>query len=183
MGFFSKLKEKSEAERLSDQAIDLDLDGKFAEAADAYAREATLDYEANGNELIFADDCIKAFKNYLRAGDITNALGQARRALQGYELGDWLTDDSDEDYLHDLTETVSQMRVARYPSEAEAFLADINTALEKIGRSAITVTTIGGEYQFPDACPHCGASLHAPDIDPQFTCPYCHGTVHGTIVG
>jgi hypothetical protein len=181
MGFFSKHKEQSEASSLSHKAIDLEVDGKFAEAAAAYAREATLDYEANGNELIFAGDCINAFKNYLRVGDINDALGQARRALQGYEMGDWLSEGNDEEYLNELTGMVSQMRSARYRSEAEAFLADVNAALAKLGRPAITVTMItigGGEYRFPDDCPHCGAALHAPDLDPEYTCPFCRGTVH-----
>lgn len=178
MGVFSKRKEESEADRLSNEAIDLEIDGNYAAAAAAYAREATLDYEANGNELIFAGDCIKAFKNYLRVADITNAVGQARRALQGYEMGDWLSEGNDEEYLNDLTEMVGQLREARYSSEAEAFLADINAALEKVGRSPVTVTTIGCEYSFPDDCPHCGAALHAPDLDPQYTCPFCRGTVH-----
>jgi hypothetical protein len=177
MTLFGKLRQKHQSDRLRDDAMDLERDENYAAAAENYAKRASIDLASTDNELIFADDCISAFKDYLKAGDATNALGQARRALQGYEMGDWLSDDNDDENLHDLTDMVADMRQAGHPGEADAFLGDVNTALAKIGRAPLMISVVAGGYSFPDQCPHCGAAIQVSGVDLEMKCPFCDGEV------
>ena len=178
MGILGKFFRGRRADKEQRKAIDLEYEHKYAEAAQVYAERAKLDLP--DNELIFADDCIDSFKNWIKAGDRDEALNEARRALQGYLLGDWLTEDTDDDgeYLKSLEGMVGDLRQAGFLPEADAFLRDVNNALVKLGRQPISVMVVETEYRFPDTCPHCGGMIcyrgHLDEID----CPFCGGHVH-----
>jgi len=163
------------------QAIDLEYDHKYAEAAQVYAERAHLDpNDEDDNELIFADNCISSFKDWIKAGKADEALNQARRALQGYVVGDWLKPDSDDDgeNLASLREMIADLRQAGHLKESDAFLTDVNNALAKIGQPPLSAIVASAEYHFPDICPHCGGAItyrgHLDEID----CPFCNGRLH-----
>src|SRR5690242_17550419 len=103
MGLFGKFLKKRKDSKDLRQAIDFESEHNYAAAATAYAERAKLNLNGSkdDNELIFADDCIDSFKDWIKAGNREEALNQARRALQGYLLGDWLAedDDGDDEYL------------------------------------------------------------------------------------
>jgi len=175
----SIFRRKPSAAKLIDrEAIDLEEKGDFLTAAETRAKQASLDYAETDNELILADDCVDAAKDFIKAGDAPQALDQARRALQAYMLDDWLAKDSDEEYLHDLIDIVSCMHDGGHLNEAIEFLNDINAALAKFGREPVAVAVLGTLYRFPDVCPHCGAALHATGVTDEIECPYCAGCVH-----
>ncbi|HEY2867216.1 MAG TPA: hypothetical protein VGJ02_09000 [Pyrinomonadaceae bacterium] len=177
MGILGKFFRRHRAGKAQTKAIDLEYDHKYAEAAQVYADRAKLDLP--DNELIFADDCIDSFKNWIKAGNREEALNEARRALQGYLLGDWLTDDGDDDgeNLKTLKDLIDDLREAGYTAEADAFLADVNNALVKFGRKPVSIVVVSTEFRFPDICPHCGGAItyrgHLDEID----CPFCSGHV------
>src|SRR5262249_46892806 len=98
MGLFDKFRRNRNSNKLGTIASKAEAEHRYADAAEARAEEAKQ--ALPDNELIFADDCIYAFKDYLLAGNPAEALNQARRALQGYMLSDWL---KDEDYLKEVT--------------------------------------------------------------------------------
>src|SRR6476646_6769542 len=126
MGLFGKFFRKREGAHYRNKGMDYEREHNYAEAAKAYAEEAGT--ALNDNELIFADDCLDAASNWLKAGNIEEALNQARRALQGFMLDDWLKEDADDDgeYLKELTDTVGLMKRAGHDKEADLFLTDIN---------------------------------------------------------
>ncbi|MFL6373355.1 MAG: hypothetical protein ACJ73D_01690 [Pyrinomonadaceae bacterium] len=179
MGLFGKYRKGKELDGLRHDAIHRESGHDYVGAAEDWAKRASVELAANDNELIFADDCISACKDYLKARDGANALAQARRALQGYELGDWLSgeDDDSDEYLQELTNVIAVMREAGYPAEADAFLSDVNAALAKYGRSPLMVSVVAGGYRFPNACPHCGATIQGTGVDQKMFCPFCGGEV------
>ena len=182
MSLFGKWFRKRKTDAELKRAIDLEYDHNFAEAAQVYAERAKLNLSGgdDDNELIFADNCISSFKDWIKAGNREEALNEARRALQGYLLGDWLTAESDDDgeNLKSLKDMISDLREAGYAAEADAFLSDVNNALVKLGREPLSVMVIATEFRFPDTCTHCGGAItyrgHLDEID----CPFCNGRVH-----
>jgi len=181
MGLFAKFLKKRKDSKNLRQAIDFESNHNYAAAAQVYAERAklNLDGSKDDNELIFADDCISSFKNWIKAGNREEALNEARRALQGYLLGDWLAEDGDDDgeNLKSLKDLIDDLREAGYTSEADAFLGDVNNALVKLGRKPLSVVIVTAEYRFPDTCAHCGGVItyrgHLDEID----CPFCSGRV------
>jgi len=176
MGIFSNLFKKQKGHRLQSEAIHFETEHEYAKAAQAYAEEAGT--ALNDNELIFADDCIDSAKNWLKAGNGEEALNQARRALQGFMLDDWLKDDEDGEYLKELTDLVGDIRRAGHITEADAFLTDINNALRKLGLKPVSVLVMSDANRFPDDCPHCGAAItYSGNLD-TINCPFCSGVIH-----
>jgi len=178
MGFLDKLFRKRRADHKRDEAIDFEIGHEYADAAQAYAKRASIDLPHN--ELMFADDCLSSAIDWIKAGNADEALGEARRALQGYLLGDWLKKDEDDDgeYLKSLTDMVAALRQAGYTKESDAFLSDINNALIKIGEKPISVMVMGTENRFPNACPHCGADVSYRGNLDEINCPFCGGAIH-----
>ena len=176
MGIFSKFFNKKKGRHLQSEAIHFETEHEYAKAAQAFADEAGT--ALNDNELIFADDCIDSAKNWLKAGNAEEALNQARRALQGFMLDNWLKDDEDGEYLKELTDLVGDMRRAGCMSEADAFLTDINNALRSLGLKPVSLLVMSDANRFPEDCPHCGAAItYTGNLD-TINCPFCNGVVH-----
>ena len=178
MGLFGKFFRKREGAHYRNKGMDYEREHNYAEAAKAYAEEAGT--ALNDNELIFADDCLDAASNWLKAGNIEEALNQARRALQGFMLDDWLKEDADDDgeYLKELTDMVGDMRRAGHPAESDAFLSDINKALVSLGLKPVTLVVMTTENKFPADCPHCGAAITYTGNLESINCPFCGGVVN-----
>ncbi|HYJ92611.1 MAG TPA: hypothetical protein VEV84_14980 [Pyrinomonadaceae bacterium] len=177
MGIFGKLFRSHRTDKQRRKAIDLEFEHKYAEAAQAYAERAKLDLP--DNELIFADDCIDSFKNWIKARNSEEALNEARRALQGYLLGDWLSEEKDDDNenLKSLQEMVSDLRAAGFLKESDAFLNDINNALRSLGLKPISILVISEENHFPPECPHCGGTITYRGSLDTINCPFCGGVI------
>jgi hypothetical protein len=176
MGMFGKFFRKRKADHKENVAIGYETEHKYDEAAKAWAERAST--ELADNELIFADDCLDSCKNWIKAGNIEDALNQARRALQGFMLDDWLKDDEDGEYLKELTDTVALMKKSGHDKEADLFLTDINNALRSIDVKPVSLLVMSNENRFPADCPHCGAAIsYSGNLD-TVNCPFCGGVIH-----
>jgi hypothetical protein len=184
MGFLAKIFKKQKIRSKRDAAVAFETEHNYEAAAKEYASRASLELE--DNELIFADDCLDSAKNWIKAGNREEALNEARRALQGYMLDDWLKDDdekADEEYLKNLTDMVGDLRRAGFNAEADAFLTDINNALAKIGLKPVSLLVMSEENTFPADCPHCGAAVtYRGNLD-SINCPFCGGVINATTNG
>ena len=176
MGVLDKFFRKRRASHLQNVAMDHELKHEYTEAAEAYAKEASV--ALADNELIFADDCIYSFNNWLKAGNIDEALNQARRALQGFMLSDWLKRDDDGEYLKELTDMVGDMQRAGHSKEADLFLTDINNALRSLDMKPVSLMVMSGDRRYPDACPHCGATMSYHGNLEEINGAFCNGVVH-----
>lgn len=174
MSWIQKLIRHYKSNKLGNAARNLKFADKFAAAAETYERQADLDLP--NNELIYADECKYAFEMWMKAGNYEKALEQARRALHGYTLGDWLKGENS--YIDNLTEMVGDMRKADRVDEADAFLNDINKYLASIGEQPVVVTLSGKQRSFPDSCPHCGGTISYHGTLEEITCPFCNGVIH-----
>jgi hypothetical protein len=178
MGVFGKFLRSKKARHKENVAMAYERQHKYEEAAKAWAERASNDLD--DNELIFADDCLDSCKNWIKAGNIEEALNQARRALQGFMLDDWLKEDAEDDgeYLKELTDTVGLMKRAGHDKEADLFLTDINNALRKIGLKPVSLLVMTDENRFPSECPHCSAAItYTGNLD-TINCPFCGGIIH-----
>jgi len=176
MGVFGKFFRKRKAIQKENDAIGYETEHKYDEAAKAWAERASA--ELTDNELIFADDCLDSCKDWIKAGNIEEALNQARRSLQGFMLDDWLKDDEDGEYLKELTDTVALMKKAGHDKEADLFLTDINNALRSIDVKPVSLLVLSDENRFPADCPHCGAAIsYIGNLD-TINCPFCAGVIH-----
>jgi hypothetical protein len=176
MGIFGKLFRNHKAHSKRDAAIAYEMQHNYEAAAKEYADRASL--ELDDNELIFADDCLDSAKDWIKAGNRDEALNEARRALQGFMLDDWLKDDDDGEYLKELTDFVGDLRRAGFLTESDAFLSDINNALVKIGLKPVSLLVMSDENRFPADCPHCGAGVtYRGNLD-SINCPFCGGVIN-----
>jgi len=178
---FGKYFQKRRANSELKEAVDLESAHEYQEAAQVWAERAKFKHNGEDeNELLFADNCISSFKDWIKAGNAEEALNQARRALQGYLIGDWLQPENDDDgeNLTSLRDMVTDLRQAGYLKEADAFLTDINNALVKLGQQPISVVLVSTEYSYPDTCPHCGAVITYRGHLEQIACPFCGGVIH-----
>lgn len=176
MGIFAKVFKKHKKRSKRDAAIAFEMEHNYEAAAKEYADRASLDLE--DNELIFADDCLDSAKNWIKAGNREEALNEARRALQGFMLDDWLKDDDDGEYLKELTDMVGDLRRAGFAAESDAFLTDINNALLKLDMKPVSLLVMSEENRFPPDCPHCGAAItYRGNLD-SISCPFCGGIVN-----
>ena len=175
MGVFGKFFRKRKADHKENDAIGYETEHKYDQAAKAWAERASA--ELTDNELIFADDCLDSSKDWIKAGNIEEALNQARRALQGFMLDDWLKDDEDGEYLKELTDTVALMKKSGYDKEADLFLTDINNALRSIDVKPVSLLVMSDENRFPADCPHCGAAISYTGNLDTINCPFCAGAI------
>jgi hypothetical protein len=176
MGVFGKFFRKRKADHKQNVAIGYETEHKYEEAAKAWAERAST--ELSDNELIFADDCLDSCKDWIKAGNIEEALNQARRALQGFMLDDWLKDDEDGEYLKELTDTVALMKKAGHDKEADLFLTDINNALRSMDVKPVSLLVMSDENRFPADCPYCGAAISYKGNLDTINCPFCSGVIH-----
>lgn len=178
---FEKYFQKRRADKELREAVDLESEHKYQQAAEVWAERAKLKHDGEDeNELLFADDCISSFKDWIKAGNGEEALNQARRALQGYLVGDWLDPENDDEgeNITSLKNMVADLRQAGFLKEADALLGDINNALQKLGQQPMSVMVVTTEYRFPDSCPHCGGSIDYCGHLDEIACPFCNGRVH-----
>ena len=148
------------------EAYDLAQAGRYAEAADVYARRAAeaLEY----NELIYASDCHDAFKMWIKANEIGRALEEARKALRVLSDTGWLS--KSDDSVEKLRGLAGELYVAGYAAEAETFLSEIKEESAAHGSAPA-----GGKL--PAACPQCGGLLSAARGEAEVTCAYCGSTI------
>ena len=94
-------------------------------------------------------------------------------------LDDWLREDADDDgeYLKELTDMVGDIYRHGHPTEADAFLSDINKALVSLGLKPVTLLVMTTENKFPADCPHCGAAVTYKGNLDSIDCPFCGGTI------
>jgi hypothetical protein len=174
MGSIQEFIRERKADRLGNFARNLKYKGKFAEAARVYEQQAAIAIQ--DNELIYSSDCEDAFEMWMKAGDVRNALEQARNALHGYTVRDWLKGENA--YIDRLLKMVNDLYRTDHADEADLFLSDINKYLGSIGEDPVTVTVIGKQHRFPDLCPHCGGAITYHGNLEETECPFCQGVVH-----
>jgi|GEM_PF-6070531 len=177
MGIFKRMRDRVRRNDLSNAAIQAKIAGNFRLAAETYAAEA--DYYIDDNKLIFADCCINSAENWIADGNGENALGQARRALQGYKIEHWLTDDNyREEYEKNITDLVQKMSDGGFAAQSDALLSDLNDFLVKNGAKPLNVCVYTTGRPFPDQCSSCGGKIsYSGNLD-VITCPYCGKNVH-----
>ncbi len=159
-----------------EQAYRLDLDGKYAAAAEIYASLAAE--ELHSNELIYARYSRDAIRMWLKAKDVEKALAQARSVLRVLGDAGWLNEPSSSSY-DDLNQIVGDLYVAGYTSEAGDFSKEINA--QRIAHGLAPAAASPGEAgKFPPVCPACGGPLHASEGQDEVKCPYCGAVVHST---
>lgn len=173
MAWFQKMSRHWRSRIAGNKASDLKFSGQYEKAAEAFAEQADIDLPEN--ELIFADECRYSFDMWMKAGNAEKALEQGRRALSGYEKGDWLKGDND--YIDDLTYMVGELQKADHVDEADTLLTDINNYLVSIGEQRVEVALVGKQQNFPPACPSCGGTIGYHGTLKEISCPFCGAVV------
>jgi hypothetical protein len=171
MGFFADFRRNRRRSKAWDEAYSFIRVGNFAAAASVYERLAADSVQHN--ELIYESDCHDAFKMWLKAMNVDNALTQARNALRVISASDWLSSSSDT--VDDLCKMVGELYVAGYATAADAFSSEINEQLVAHDLPARSQIKHG---KFPTTCPQCGGSLPSTYSDESLTCPFCSCIIH-----
>jgi hypothetical protein len=140
--------------------------GKYCEAAAVY-REMAREY-ITSNELIYASDLQEAIKLWLKAGDVDNAMVDARSVLSVLAESGWLKD-SDEG-VESLGEIVGEFFVAGYEPQANAFIDEVNEQLARFGHELLRGKS---EQTTQRKCPHCGAAVSVRVNSGAVRCEYC----------
>jgi hypothetical protein len=166
MGFFADFKRNRRRSKGWDEAHRFKRAGQFAEAAGVYERLAadSLQY----NELIYEGDCHDAFKFWLKAMNVDNALTQARNALRVISDSNWLRMSSET--VDDLCKMVGELYVAGYATAADTFLREIN---EQLVAHDLPPRSEVKHGKFPTTCPQCAGTLPSTYSDESLTCPFC----------
>jgi primosomal protein N' len=163
-----------------DEALSLDRESKYAEAAEVYTRMA--DQEIQANQLIYQLYAHDAFREWLKAKNVEKALQIGRDVLRLLADTGWLGNSSDA--IDDLSQMVGELFVAGCPAEAEALSKEINTQLAAHGVAPRTVSAEapgqtaafkGGKL--PAVCPQCGGMLPPSHGADEIKCPYCGSVI------
>ena len=170
MGFFANFKRSRHRSKAWDQAYGFRKAGRFAEAAKVCERIASESLQYN--ELIYADDCHDAFKDWLKAANPENALQNARNALRVIGTSDWMLEM--DDTLGKICSTVGELYGAGYAAAAELFANEINAELARHKLPPRFETKHG---KFPVNCPQCGGNLPFTYSDISVTCPFCNSVI------
>lgn len=166
MGFFTNFRRSRRRSGAWGEANRFKRAENFAAAAVVYERLAADSRQYN--ELICQDDCHDAFKMWLKAKNVDQALVQARNALSVIVDTCWFNSSSDE--LDDLFKMVGELYAAGYATAADAFAREINQQLVAHNLPPRSETRHG---HFPTTCPQCGGTLPFSYSDESVTCPFC----------
>jgi hypothetical protein len=171
MSFFADLKRERFRNRSWDEAYACREANDFAGAAKVYERlaEDTLTH----NVLIYEGDYHDALKEWLKAGDVENALANARRALAAIADTDWFPKD---DVVEDICSMVGEFYTDGFATAADTFANEINAVYAKHGLPLRLTTK---HNKFPTNCPQCGGVLPFTYSDLSVTCPFCGAVVRG----
>ncbi len=170
MGVFTNFKRNRHRRKAWREAYAYRRAGKFAEAAKVGERIAadSLKY----NELIYADDCHDAFKDWLKAANPDQAMQNARDALRVIGTSDWMLERDDS--MASFCNMVGEFVGAGYSTAAELFANEINAELARHKMAPRFETKHG---KFPAACPQCGGNLPFTYSDVSVTCPFCKSVI------
>lgn len=171
MGFFTEFRRDRRRSKAWSRAYDFKKQGKFAEAAAVYdlLAEDSLQY----NVLICAGDCHDAFKLWLEAKDIDNAMCEARKALRILSENGWLKTSTTA--VDDICKIVGELYVSGYVHAADTFAREINEQLVLSGLPPKLEISRG---KFPTTCPQCGGALPLTYTESSIKCPFCEAVVH-----
>ena len=166
-----------------DQALSLDRDGKYAEAAAVYSLMA--DEFVVDNPLIYQLYAHDSFRMWLKARDIDNALRQADTVLRVLSATGWISRSTDA--VDDLSKMVGELYVGGYVTEAGALSDEINQQLKAHGVPSLKVSpetpaAAAAPRPGPSAsiCPQCGGSLPLSNAAGEIRCPYCGTIIHAS---
>jgi len=163
--FKSKVVNKHEIEALRAAASKLQEHGQYAEAAENYARAAEAYLEEN--PLIYAGYCHEAFRMWLKAKSIENALRQAHAAFHVLDDAGWLKKSMEE--VLGLKQMIDEMKAAGYDAEAGTFASELN---EKLGEFGLMLKPAFERHAIT-MCPSCGAPLPLTSAGNEVTCTFC----------
>jgi hypothetical protein len=162
---FSKGIDKRAIKALQDDVSKFQTHGQYAEAAETYARLAAM--YLNDNPLIYAGYCHDAFRMWLKAKDVENALLQAHNAFRVLDDAGWLRRSMEQ--VLDLKQMIDELKAAGYPAEANSFANELDRKLAEFGLMLRPVS--GGKL--PTICPACGAPLPYSNFEDEIKCSSC----------
>jgi rubrerythrin len=150
---------------LEGEVAKLQTRGQPAEAAETYERLAAAYLE--DNVLIYADYCHSAFRMWLKAKEIEQALRTAHDVLRVLDDAGWLKKSMER--VLDLKQMIDELKAGGYGLEAEEFAKALDDKLAEFGLMLRPVKS----GTFPATCPACGAPLPVADGETEIKCPSC----------
>jgi hypothetical protein len=181
VGAFQRWRRSRRINKALDEALSLERDGKYAEAATVYARMA--DEFIVDNPLIYQLYAHDSFRMWLKAKDIDNALRQADTVLRVLSDTGWIG--RSDEAVDDLSKMVGELYVGGYVAEAGALSDEINQQLKAHGvpplrdfPEAPGAAAVPRAGPSPSICPQCGGALPRSDGAEEITCPYCGTIIH-----
>lgn len=163
--FKGKTMNKQMIKALEDEASKFQAHGQYAEAAQDYARVAAAYLDENA--LIYARYCHEAFRMWLKAKDVENALQQAQDVFRVLDDTGWLKRSMEQ--VLDLKLMIDELRAAGYRAEADTFAHAFN---EKLGEFGLMLKPVS-EGQESTSCPACGAPLPHSTAGEEMKCSFC----------
>lgn len=170
MGIFTEFRRRRRRSKAWGQAYDFKRQRKFAEAAAVYERLAEDSFKYN--LFIYSGDCHDAFRLWLEAKNIDNAMREARKALHAISEKGWIK--TSKSAVDDLCKIVGELYVSGYATAADTFAREINEQLEKNGLPPRLEIRRG---KFPTTCPQCAGALPFSYSESSVTCTFCGSVV------
>jgi hypothetical protein len=161
--FKSSFFKKRELEALEEEARKFQSRGRYAEAAENYARIAQAYLEEN--PLIYANHCHEAFRMWLKAKEPAKALEQAQALFHILDDTGWLKRSMEQ--VLDLKLMIDEFKTAGYLAEAETFARGLNDKLAEFG------LMLRPDGHIPSICPSCGAQLPHFEAREEVKCSFC----------
>jgi hypothetical protein len=171
MGLFTNFQRSRRRSKAWGQAYEFKKQGKLAEAAGVYERLAEDSFQYN--LLIYGGDCHDAFKLWLEAKNIDNAMREARKALHALSEKSWLKMSTSA--VDELSKMVGELYVSGYATAADTFAREINEQLVLNGLPPQLEIRRG---KFPTTCAQCGGALPFTYSESSIPCPFCGAVVH-----
>jgi hypothetical protein len=182
VGAFQRYQRSRRNNRALDEALSLDRDGKYAEAAVVYTRMAG-EYITD-NPLIYQLYSHDSFRMWLKAHNVEDALAQAEAVLRLLSDTGWIG--RSDDAVDDLSKMVGELYVGGYVTEAGALSDKINQQLKAHGVPLLKVSPESAAAApapraglSPAICPQCGGALPLFNGAEVIRCPYCGSIIHG----
>jgi LSD1 subclass zinc finger protein len=162
---FSKGIDKRAVKALQDDISKFQTHGQYADAAEAYARLAVM--YLDDNPLIYAGYCHDAFRMWLKAENVENALIQANNAFRVLDDAGWLRRSMEQ--VLDLKQMIDELKAGGNFAEAASFANELDIKLAEFGLMLRPAS--GGKL--PTICPACGAPLPYSSSADEIKCPSC----------